>query len=115
MGKKGPEDASKTAAKWSAADDVTLVETFKTEKDKANWGDNGPKPVVYTEAMKALAGSEVSSGGGPKNVQAIKNRWQKVCTPRSPSSKGTDSHVLPAEERISAGEGVEGALGMGLG
>jgi hypothetical protein len=78
MAAKSHGENAKTAAKWSAADDATLVETFKAEKLKANWGDNGPKPVVYTEAVKALTGSEAVSGGGPKNQQAIKNRWQKV-------------------------------------
>ena len=81
MKKKNPKDPNKdptAPAKWSSANDATLVETFRAEKLNANWGDNGPKPVVYTAAERALKGSESISGGGPKDIQAIKNRWQKV-------------------------------------
>jgi hypothetical protein len=81
MKKKASEDPNGASlpAK-SSGDDAVLVETFRAEKARANWGDNGPKPAVYTEAMKVLARSETISGGGPKNVQAVKNRWQKVST-----------------------------------
>jgi hypothetical protein len=79
MVSKTSEKGPTTAVRWSSADDATLVETFQVEKAKANWGDNGPKPIVYTEAVKTLVGSEQTSGGGPKTLHAVKNRWQKVC------------------------------------
>ena len=77
---KGDENGkSAMATKWSSADDATLIETLRNEKAKGSWGDNGPKPVVYIEVVKALIGSESVSGGGPKTVPTVKNRWQKVC------------------------------------
>src|ERR1700722_6341525 len=52
---KGDENGkSAMATKWSSADDATLIETLRNEKAKGSWGDNGPKPVVYTEVVKAL-------------------------------------------------------------
>ncbi|KAH9988184.1 hypothetical protein BJV77DRAFT_910226, partial [Russula vinacea] len=55
-----------------------LVRTLKQQKTSGNWGDNNPKKVAWTACETALAGSEVLSGGAPKTVVSIKNRWQRL-------------------------------------
>ena len=69
----------KPKAKWSQADDATLVDMLITTKIRGNWGDNNPKKTVWVECMQALSGSEKKSGGIPKRADTIKARWQKVC------------------------------------
>ncbi|KAH8994179.1 hypothetical protein EDB86DRAFT_3169629 [Lactarius hatsudake] len=64
--------------RWSEADEATLVHTLASEKAKSNWGDNGPKKVAWTACEVALLGSEKTSGGSPKTLQSIKNRWQRI-------------------------------------
>ncbi|KAH8978076.1 Myb/SANT-like DNA-binding domain-containing protein [Lactarius hatsudake] len=64
--------------RWSEADEATLVHTLASEKAKSNWGDNGPKKVVWTACKVTLLGSEKTSGGSPKTLQSIKNRWQRI-------------------------------------
>ncbi|KAG5639913.1 hypothetical protein DXG03_002478 [Asterophora parasitica] len=45
-------------AKWTSADDTTLIDGLKHQQAKGNEADNNWKAVVWTEAEKALAGSE---------------------------------------------------------
>lgn len=67
-----------TSTTWRREDEATLVRTLKQQKTSGNWGDNNPKKVAWTACETALAGSEVLSGGAPKTVVSIKNRWQRV-------------------------------------
>ena len=69
----------KEKTRWTSADEVLLVETLAREKAKGNWGNNSPKPVVFTACEVALAGRGSVSGGTAKGIQAIKSRWQRVC------------------------------------
>ncbi|KAH9013586.1 hypothetical protein EDB84DRAFT_1568586 [Lactarius hengduanensis] len=80
MKKGGKEKSSsdKNNTKWTDPDDAILVHTLAQEKANQNWGDNNPKKLVWTTCELALRGSEKVSGGRPKDVVAIKNRWQKL-------------------------------------
>lgn len=73
-------ESRREKVKWSQADDTLLVNTLASEKNKGSWGDNNPKGPSWIECVKALAGSEKQSGGISKRPDAIKSRWQKVCT-----------------------------------
>jgi hypothetical protein len=68
-------------AKWTSSDEATLIATLMTEKVRTNWADNNPKPTTFAACVKALKGSEETSGGAPKGIAVIKARWQKVCGP----------------------------------
>jgi hypothetical protein len=68
----------KTKACWTAADEATLVEEFKSQKSKGHMADSGWKPIAYQADIEALKGSEKVSGGTPKIVPVVKSRWQCV-------------------------------------
>jgi hypothetical protein len=68
----------KSSTTWRREDEATLVQILKQQKASGNWGDNNPKKVAWTACETALAGSEVMSGGAPKTLVSIKNRWQRV-------------------------------------
>ncbi|KAF8264931.1 hypothetical protein EI94DRAFT_1805099 [Lactarius quietus] len=70
------EDEKKTSVIWSQADEATLIHQLTKEKKDGQWGDNNPKPAAWNGCMKALAGSEKRSGGTPKTVSAVKNKYQ---------------------------------------
>jgi hypothetical protein len=72
-------DKKPDVTKWNSADEATLVATLIAQKNQGNWGDNNPKPSVYTQCVAALAGSEKISGGCAKGVTAVKSRWNRVC------------------------------------
>ncbi|KAI9431664.1 Myb/SANT-like DNA-binding domain-containing protein [Lactarius indigo] len=72
------EKQDKNAVKWSQADEAMLLQTLADEKAKANWGDNNPKKIAWTACERTLMDSEKKSGGTPKTIQAIKNRWQRL-------------------------------------
>ena len=75
---KKDKDKDKSTTVWSQANELTLVQTLRQEKAAGNWGDNNPKRTAWTACKKVLEGSEVISGGAPKGVVSIKNRWQRV-------------------------------------
>jgi hypothetical protein len=64
--------------KWSRDDEAILVQTLRLQKVSGNWKGTTPKKSAWTACEKVLAGSEAVSGGGPKTLVAIKNRWQRV-------------------------------------
>ena len=75
---KTPTSGGRNNAAWNNDDEATLVCTLKRTKDEKKWGDNNPKPIVWTICVEALHGSEKISGGTAKDVNAIKRRWQRV-------------------------------------
>ncbi|KAG5640940.1 hypothetical protein DXG03_006596 [Asterophora parasitica] len=77
-------------AKWSSANNATLVMTLQAEQDRENQADNSWKASVWTTCEKALAGSEVLSGGAPKKAKGCQDHWGKVCS----LSKLSVSNVL---------------------
>ena len=74
----GTMEGKKDKVKWSQANDAMLLQTLTAKKSEGHWGDNNPKPPVWAECTRALAGSEKRSGGIAKRADAIKSRWQKV-------------------------------------
>ena len=66
-------------AKWTSADDVTLIVTLQDEQAKGNQADNSWKAVVWTACEQALTGSEERSRGAPKRVKGCQNHWSLVC------------------------------------
>ena len=69
---------AKETAKWSSADEATLVATLVQQKALAIWADNNPKPAAYAACVEALRGSEDISGGIPKSKGVVKTHWNKV-------------------------------------
>jgi hypothetical protein len=65
-------------AKWSAADDATLIEALKQQARLGNQADNSWKQVVWTAAETALRGSELASGGAPKKSKGCNDHWTLV-------------------------------------
>ncbi|KAG6874441.1 hypothetical protein C0992_007716 [Termitomyces sp. T32_za158] len=80
-GSKAPKQAKKTdkkpptRAKWSSADDATLIEVLKEQQARGNQADNNWKAVVWTEAEKALARSEERSQSAPKKAKGCNDHW----------------------------------------
>jgi hypothetical protein len=74
----GSTNMKKEKAKWDASDESMLIATLTSEKAKANWANNNPKLTTFVACVKALEGSEKSSGGVPKGLAIVKARWQKV-------------------------------------
>jgi hypothetical protein len=72
------ESKAKSAVTWTPADEATLVEAFKAQKNQGNMAESGWKPTAYTAVVKALEGSEKLSGGTAKTVSTVKSRWQRV-------------------------------------
>ncbi|GLB45524.1 putative myb/SANT-like DNA-binding domain containing protein [Lyophyllum shimeji] len=62
-------------AKWSSADDATLIATLHDERAKGNQADNSWKASTWTACEKALAGSEVKSGGAHKKASGCRDHW----------------------------------------
>jgi hypothetical protein len=77
MANDNKDDKAKISAAWSTRDETILIETLVQQKLAGNWGDNNPKKAAWTACQAALAGTE-KPGGVPKNINAIKNRWQRV-------------------------------------
>ena len=71
-------DKKGTATKWSRQDEAILVHTLTLEKLSGNWRGNNPGKGAWIACNAALAGSDEKSGGAPKNITTIKNRWQRV-------------------------------------
>jgi len=78
-GTRRPKKAPSRAV-WCAADDAVLLENLIKEKENGNQTDNSSwKTVVWTTTEKALAGSEMHSGGAAKTGESCHNRWTAVC------------------------------------
>ena len=71
-------DKKPTATKWSRHDEAILVHTLTLERLSGNWRGNNPGNDAWIACKAALAGSDEKSGGAPKNITTIKNRWQRV-------------------------------------
>ncbi|KII90635.1 hypothetical protein PLICRDRAFT_174017 [Plicaturopsis crispa FD-325 SS-3] len=111
--KKKPNAAAQADAKppskasWSAADDRILVTALLKEKEAGSQADNSWKPVAWTNAAKALVGSEKTSGGKAKNADscmfrfgALKRDFSTVKRLRSQSGWGwDDAHKKAAKWR----------------
>ena len=73
--KDGPDKATR----WLPRDDVILADALVQQK---NIGKNRDGAVFSMESWNQVAeqlkGSELTSGGGPKNVVQCKARWQRV-------------------------------------
>lgn len=70
-------DGVKTA-KWTAGDDEKMILAFLTAKQGGHQAESGWKATAYAAAVEALKGSELVSGGLPKNKSAVSTHWQKV-------------------------------------
>ena len=55
-------------AKWSSADDVTLIQVLMDQQG-GNQADNSWKGCVWEVVCTELAGSELLSGGAPKTAE----------------------------------------------
>jgi hypothetical protein len=75
--KNNKDDKAKTSTAWSTKDETILIETLVQQKLAGNWGDNNPKKAAWTACEATLASKE-KPGAVPKNVNAIKNCWQRV-------------------------------------
>ena len=74
--KKGKEKEEQTGpgnSKWSKANEALLVETMAEQKARTGWGDNNPKPIVWTACELVLASSKKISGGAPKTIGILKS------------------------------------------
>jgi hypothetical protein len=67
-------------AKWTTADDATLVATLREQQAAGNQADSGWKACVWVAAAQALAGSEVQSGGAAKKAKGCSDHWSLVCS-----------------------------------
>ena len=65
-------------AKWSSADDATLIQVLTDQQAAGNQADNSWKRCVWQAACTELAGSELHSGGAPKTASKCHTRWDKV-------------------------------------
>ena len=65
-------------AKWSSADDATLIQVLTDQQAARNQADNSWKGCVWQAACTELAGSELHSGGAPKTASKCHTRWDKV-------------------------------------
>jgi hypothetical protein len=71
------DDKGKMSTAWQTKDEKILIKTLVKQKLAGNWGDNNPKKVAWTACEAALVGTE-KPGMIPKNINALKNCWQRV-------------------------------------
>ncbi|KAG5640089.1 hypothetical protein DXG03_001259 [Asterophora parasitica] len=62
-------------AKWTSANDATLIHMLKDQQAKENQADNNWNAVVWTETEKALAGSEEKTNSGVKKAKGCNDQW----------------------------------------
>ncbi|KAJ8594106.1 hypothetical protein M405DRAFT_730329 [Rhizopogon salebrosus TDB-379] len=65
-------------AKWSSANDATLIQVLTEQQAAGNQADNSWKGCVWQVASKELAGSEAISGGAVKTPSKCHTRWDKL-------------------------------------
>lgn len=65
-------------SRWDIHSDETLIGHLEECRAAGMQSDSEWKSVVWTSAVEKLAGSEVHSGGVPKDSDAIKNRFAAV-------------------------------------
>ncbi|THH14530.1 hypothetical protein EW146_g5811 [Bondarzewia mesenterica] len=64
---------------WTAEDDKILVKTLMKEREKGGQTKTGMvRTSTYSACEKALADSELKSGGSAKDHTAIGSRWKKL-------------------------------------
>jgi hypothetical protein len=71
------DDKGKVSTTWQTKDEKILIGTLIKQKLASNWGDNNPKKAAWMACEAALIGTE-KPGSVPKNVNVIKNCWQRV-------------------------------------
>ncbi|EJD03268.1 uncharacterized protein FOMMEDRAFT_20420 [Fomitiporia mediterranea MF3/22] len=69
-----PEDT----ASWTADQEALLIQTLKKAKDDGLQAESGWKPVVWSLAVEALAGTESESGGVRKEVKHVRSRFHRL-------------------------------------
>lgn len=62
------------AARWSNANDETMVSIVERNKTEGHQADSGWKPGVWTEVSHKLPGGP----GGIKTVKSCQDRWRTV-------------------------------------
>ena len=65
-------------AKWSTADNATLIQVLTDQQAAGNQADNAWKGSVWQVASQELAGSEAVSRGAPKIPSKCHTHWDKV-------------------------------------
>jgi hypothetical protein len=100
--RKAQQKASKKA-KWTSADDATLIEVLRDQQSAGNQADNGWKKAVWVAAVQVLAGSEKLSGGpggAAKKAKSCQDRFSTVSyisdngSSASSSGKGSSFSTL---------------------
>ena len=75
----GSQDGPDKATRWLPRDDIILADSLVQQK---NMGKNKDGAVfsmdTWNQVADQLKGSELTSGGGAKNVTQCKARWQRV-------------------------------------
>jgi len=76
--KQAKPKAPPKQAKWSSANDATLIQVLTEQQAAGNQADNSWKGCVWQVASKELAGSEDISGGAVKTPSKCHTRWDKL-------------------------------------
>lgn len=64
---------------FSEDDDKIMIQTLLDQKNEGMATDNGGwKEPALQAVVRALAGSELESGGVPKNIRNVRDHWGKV-------------------------------------
>jgi hypothetical protein len=64
--------------KWSPENSAELIRVLTEQQAAGNQADNSWKGCVWTAAELALRGSELISGGAPKDAKKCNGHWDKV-------------------------------------
>ena len=65
--------------KWSPENSAELIRVLTEQQAAGNQADNAWKGCVWTAAEIALCGSELISGGAPKDAKKCNGHWDKMC------------------------------------
>ncbi|KAF8810434.1 hypothetical protein BYT27DRAFT_7091718 [Phlegmacium glaucopus] len=77
--KKNKEASSGPRASWNSTDDAILIECLIKQKENGRMTSNSSwHSAAWVDAEKALAGSELLRGGGPKLADSCHNRWTSL-------------------------------------
>jgi len=70
---------SRDRAVWNADCNAMLLECLEKQKEEGRMTSNSSwHKDAWTEAEKALAGTEMTSGGSKKTAVSCHNRWTAV-------------------------------------
>lgn len=73
------QDTSEKATRWLPRDDCLLADALVQQKNLGKHKDGAVFGMdTWNLIAEQLKGSELTSGGGPKNVTQCKARWQRV-------------------------------------